>query len=123
MHIVQEVGQATYVIRGYAPGEIRINEVRYTQSLIITPNQLDLTWQPKDHTRLELTDLMPVLPFEPEVILLGSGQRLRFPDQEIVRFFYARHIGLEVMDTAAACRTYNILMVEGRTVAGMLIVE
>ena len=64
-----------------------------------------------------------MLELEPEIVLLGSGRRLVFPRQEIFGQVLGRNIGLEIMDTAAACRTFNILAAEGRRVAAALILD
>jgi uncharacterized protein len=73
--------------------------------------------------RIDETDIAPVLELEPEILLLGSGRQLVFPRQEIYGQVLGRNIGLEVMDTAAACRTFNILAAEGRRVAAALILD
>ena len=64
-----------------------------------------------------------VLPFYSEVVLFGSGSRLRFAKPEALRPLIERGIGVETMDTAAACRTYNILVSEGRSVVAALVIE
>ena len=72
---------------------------------------------------LQAADLEPVLALRPELLLIGSGVRQEFPDQALFRALYESRIGFEIMDTAAACRTYNVLVAEGRDVAAALIVE
>jgi len=71
---------------------------------------------------LTASDLEPVLALRPEVLLLGSGPRQVFPAPELLAQLYAARIGFEVMDTGAACRTYNVLVGEGRAVAAALII-
>ena len=68
-------------------------------------------------------DLVPVLELQPEVLLIGSGPRQKFPDRGTLAALYESRIGFEIMDTGAACRTYNVLVAEGRSVAAALIVE
>lgn len=90
-------------------------------SCIITPQHLVRDWPPQRVAELLPTHLDQVLALQPEVILLGSGPRLQWPAVDLIKHCYAQGIGLEVMDTAAACRTYNILMYEGRSVAAALL--
>ena len=69
-----------------------------------------------------MADLEPLLGLAPEVVLLGTGARQHFPDAQVLRILHQQRIGVEVMDTSAACRTYNVLVTEGRSVAAALIV-
>jgi uncharacterized protein len=71
---------------------------------------------------LTAADLEPVLALQPEVLLLGSGVRQVFPPHELLARLYAARVGFEVMDTGAACRTYNVLVGEGREVAAALLI-
>jgi Uncharacterized conserved protein len=112
---------ASNIIHGYAPGEVKINDEVITRSLVVMPEQLIRDWPPQQMEELSETHLEVVAALEPEVVLLGTGKRLTFPPAKFTAFFLARGIGLEVMDTAAACRTYNILMAEDRKVAAALL--
>jgi uncharacterized protein len=123
LNITQEFGTGGHVIRGYSQGSIRINERSYTRSLIVTPNQLRPDWQPQTLTELSQAHLDPIIELKPEVVLLGVGARLRFPGSGVMGYFRGRGIGMEVMTTAAACRTYNLLMSEGRAVAAALLIR
>jgi uncharacterized protein len=109
-----------YVIDAYAAGSVSINERRYTRSLVVSPSDLDPDWPPQRLEELEVEHMQALLALEPEIVILGTGERLRFPPPELRRVFAERGIGLEVMDTAAACRTYNIIALEGRRVAAGL---
>jgi uncharacterized protein len=91
-----------------------------TSSTIITPNAVIQDWQPTTPAQLAAAHLQQVLEFQPEIILLGTGRRLRFPAAEIIQQCHTAGTGIEVMDTGAACRTYNILAAEGRRVAAAL---
>lgn len=113
---------AAYLIRRYEPGRITINDETVTASVVLTPETLLRDWPPSRFEDLERTHLDAVLELEPEVVLLGTGESQRFPSRDIMLTLLERGIGIEVMDTAAACRTYNILMGEGRRVAAALIV-
>jgi len=119
--MIQDLGGANHLITGYEPGVVQVNETRYHTSLIVTPEHLDTEWVPDHFGELDLGCFQGLLEDPPEVVLLGTGGRLRFPPREILMAFRNREIGFEVMDTGAACRTYNILMAEGRPVAAALL--
>lgn len=112
-----------HVVRAYGPGVLRIGERSYDASLIVTATALIERWRPRRMEDLALDDLEPVLVLQPEVLLIGSGQRQKFPDRAILTSLYRARVGFEIMDTGAACRTYNVLVAEGRNVAAALIVE
>ena len=111
-----------HVVRGYAPGLLRIGERQIDRSVVVSARRLIDDWRPQRIDELTAADLDPVLALEPEVLLLGSGARQVFPAPELLARLYAAHIGFEVMDTGAACRTYNVLVGEGREVAAALII-
>lgn len=112
-----------HVVRGYGPGVLRIGDRSYDASLIVTATTLIEHWRPRRMAELALDDLEPVIALQPEVLLVGSGQRQVFPDRAILAALYRARVGFEIMDTGAACRTYNVLVAEGRKVAAALIVE
>jgi len=111
-----------YVVRGYAPGQLRIGEREFVRSVVVAADTLIEDWPPQRIGELNAADLEPVLALKPQVLLLGSGARQVFPSPELLAQLYAARIGFEVMDTAAACRTYNVLVGEGRDVAAALII-
>lgn len=117
---LQRAGEQ-HLISAYAPGSITVNETRYERSLVVAPDWLIPDWGPRDLSDLETDHFAEILTHQPEILLLGTGKNLRFPAPELLKPFPARQIGVEVMDTAAACRTYNILMGENRQVAAALI--
>lgn len=119
MQINQEYGSG-HRIRAYQPGQVRIDETTYERSIIVSQDELVVNWPPQSLDDLEGGHLQAILDLEPEVILLGSGVRQRFPEREILQQIMQTGIGVEVMETGAACRTYNILMAEGRRVAAAL---
>jgi Uncharacterized conserved protein len=110
------------LVRGYGPGQLRIGETTHTTGVILTATTVIGPWRPATAEDIGADDLAPLLDLEPEIVLLGTGQRQHFPDPEVLRALYARRIGVEVMDTSAACRTFNLLVAEGRPVAAALIV-
>lgn len=112
--------QAHYQIRAFEPGRIQINEMILTHNLIITPTELITDWHPTI-TPLEKTDFDFFLTFKPDILLIGTGQKLIFPSIEIYGHLINLGIGIEFMNTSAACRTYNALTAENRHVAAGLI--
>ena len=121
MQISLDPGSATHRIVEYGPGFILINEQRVESSLILMPEQLVRDWPPQEFDDLRDAHLETVARLKPELVVLGTGERQRFPDSTVLRPLMETGIGFEVMDTTAACRTYNILMAEGRGVAAALL--
>ena len=111
-----------HVVRGYSPGALRIGEQEFSRSVIVSATTLITDWRPQRMDELTAADLEPVLALQPEVLLLGSGVRQVFPPHELLARLYAARVGFEVMDTGAACRTYNVLVGEGREVAAALLI-
>jgi uncharacterized protein len=111
-----------YLIRSYGAGFVHVNETRHTHNLIISPQTLKTVWPMERIENLSLELLEPALALEPEVLLIGSGTALIFPPARLVADLLSRRIGLEVMNTASACRTYNILATDGRHVVAALVV-
>ena len=110
-----------YSIRDYGSGWITVNDQNIRRSVIITPERLVLDWPPQTFAELDETYLAMILTLEPEIVLLGTGRRQQFPHPRLTQALLAQGIGVEVMDTAAACRTYNVIMLEGRRVAAALL--
>jgi len=105
---------------GYGPGFVLVNDERHQTSLIVMPEHLQ-PWDARDFSSLEAAHFGPIVALKPEVVLLGTGDKLRFPHPSLTRAFAEARIGIEVMDLQAACRTYNILMAEERKVAAALL--
>lgn len=110
-----------YLITGYGANFIEINKQHYAQNLIVMANKLTLDWPATDFASLSEKHFTQMIDLKPEVVLLGTGEKHQFLHPKIVQNLTAQGIPLECMTTAAACRTYNILMSEGRNVAAMLI--
>jgi uncharacterized protein len=105
---------------GYGEGFVMVNGQRHERSLIVTPERV-VPWAAASFDRLEEGDFQPVLELAPEILLIGTGPRQRFPHPRLTRALAAQRIGVEAMDLQAACRTYNILMAEERRVAAALL--
>jgi uncharacterized protein len=112
---------AAYVIRAYGAGSVTVNARVVRRSVIVMPQQLVADWPPQRFEELEESHFEGLAALQPELVILGTGARQRFPHPRLTRALAARGIGVEVMDTAAACRTYNIVMAEGRRVAAALL--
>lgn len=121
MRIQLEAGGNANLIRQYTPGRIVVNQGIYTRSLIVQPGRIIADWPPQTFEELAAVHLELLAGLEAEVVLLGTGRRLRFPRAALLAPLAAAGVGWEVMDTGAACRTYNILMGEGRKVAAALL--
>jgi uncharacterized protein len=122
MHIQLDTsGPRTNLIRSYAPGLVLVNDTRYLASLVVLPERILPDWPPQAFEALAVEHFDLLAGLELEVLLLGTGRRLRFPPPELLAPLTRAGIGCEVMDTGAACRTYNILMSEGRRVAAALL--
>lgn len=105
-----------YSLRGVNSDGVLVNENRLATSFILSPHELIPGWRPRSVQELLPADLDPVLALEPTVVLLGSGASLRFPAAEVMAACLTRGIGIEVMDNAAAARTFNVLATEARRV-------
>jgi len=123
MHFVQEDFASELLIRAYEPGRIRVGSSQYTCNLIVTTERVLENWQPQGFEDLDATCIGALAELGPEVLLIGTGERLRFPPPDCTGSLLARGIGVEIMDTAAACRTFNILLSEGRRVAAALLLR
>jgi uncharacterized protein len=121
MRLHLEHDSTAYSIRAYDQGYVRINDQEVRRSVVVMPQQLVTDWPPQHFAALEVAHFEALLALQPEIVLLGTGGRQRFPAPGLLRPLLGQRIGVEVMTTAAACRTYNIIMAEGRQVAAALL--
>ncbi|MGQ0429601.1 MAG: Mth938-like domain-containing protein [Gammaproteobacteria bacterium] len=98
-------------------GAVQLRDARYTASLIVTRDARIERWRHPALEQMTIEDFAPLLPLAPDIVLLGTGASQRLPPPALIAAFAARGIGLEAMDNAAACRTYNLLLSEFRAVA------
>jgi uncharacterized protein len=109
------------LISHLGPDGIRIGELAVNSSCIVSAFELICDWPVRTVQGLDRDALVPALAMGPEILILGTGERIQFPASALYAELAGRGIGLEVMDTAAACRTYNVLVNEDRPVVAALI--
>ena len=108
-------------ITGYGEGYVMVNQARHERTVVVLPHLLITDWAASTFEALTADHLAALLPLDAEIILLGTGLALRFPNAEIMAPLIRARVGYEVMDVHAACRTYNILVSEERKVAAALL--
>ncbi|WP_281718049.1 Mth938-like domain-containing protein [Pandoraea apista] len=123
MKLHQDPLQALNTVTGYGPGYVEVNKVRHEQSVIIAPEGEILAWPVSRFDALEPSHFENLRALDPEVVIFGSGARLRFAHPRLTSTLTSTRIGVDSMDTQAACRTYNILMSEGRRVVLAVLIE
>ncbi len=117
MRFAEDDKDGLYRVRAYAPGQVTVNDEVLTHSLVVSSDKLIRDWPPQSIEELAPAHLQAAVDLQPEVLILGTGANLRFPHPSLIADLQAQGIGVEVMDTAAACRTYNVLVNEQRRVA------
>ena len=118
LHRSEAIGKNA--ITGYGEGYVLVNHARHERTFVVLPDQLITDWAASTFEALTADHLAALLSLEAEIILLGTGPRLRFPQAEILTPLIRARVGYEIMDVHAACRTYNILASEERKVAAAL---
>lgn len=120
MKVSLDTGTASHLIKAYGAGSIQINETVYHRDLIVMPESIEPEWASAPITELTTDHFAAVQAYAPEILLLGTGETQIFPPARLMAELGRQGMCLEVMDTAAACRTYNVLMSEDRRVAAAL---
>jgi uncharacterized protein len=120
LHLAQNSRRNAFT--AYGEGYVAVNGVRYETSLIVMPDGIAEDWKVQNLEALVHANIEDLAALKPELVLLGTGDVLRFPNPRLLVTLTHAGIGAEVMDTRAACRTYNILAEEGRNVAAALII-
>lgn len=110
-------------VTAYDDTGVEINAIRYTHSLVVLPEVAPVLWRPTSFDGLTEEDFAQVDATQPDVVIVGTGARQRFVHPRLTASLTSRRVGVECMDNQAACRTYNILMAEGRKVALALIFD
>jgi uncharacterized protein len=122
LHLNTDAGQLLFT--GYGDDHVLINDQRFDASLLLTGRGIEVApWAGLDFTALTAAHFEWIAGRELDILLLGTGTRLRFPHPSLTRALVDAQIGLEVMDIGALCRTYNILAAEGRSVGAAVLIE
>ena len=108
-------------IARHGPEGVAVNGIEYTQSVIVPWTGAVQPWHAAGFESLVASHFARLAACKPELVIFGSGARLRFPPAALLRPLIEAGIGVETMDTAAACRTYNVLLAEGRSVVAALV--
>ena len=119
-HLEKAEGQNLFT--GYGDGYVAINHQRFERAVLVAPELAVQEWNAPAFDALTAAHFEALLQLKPEIVIFGTGAALRFPRPELTRALATARVGLEVMDTKAACRTYNILMAEGRQVLAAVLV-
>ena len=119
LHLAKAAGQNLFT--GYGDNYVSVNQLSYEKSLIVMPESLIENWDAATFDDLNNAHFEFILSLKPEIVLLGTGKNLRFPKPSLTQALTRAQIGIEIMDIYATCRTYNILMAEGRKVAAAVI--
>jgi uncharacterized protein len=115
--------EGSNAIARHGPGGVIVAGIEHTRSVIVPWQGEVLPWEVARFEQLSAVHFEPLAARAPELVIFGSGARLRFPHPSLIRALIERRIGVETMDTAAACRTYNVLLGEGRAVIAALLFE
>jgi uncharacterized protein len=118
LHLNQDPGLQLF--SGYGAGFVAVNGVRYETCVLVSP-QAVVEWSVTGLEALTPADFGFIESLKPEIVILGTGAAQRFPRPELARALAAAGVGVEVMDSRAACRTYNILATEGRKVVAAIL--
>ena len=120
-HVSDAAGQNRFT--GYGEGYVSVNHQRFEHSIVVSPSHDVARWDVAGFEALTAADFEKLLELSPEIVIVGTGDTLRFPHPQVTSGLVTRSIGVEVMDTRAACRTYNILIAEGRAVVAALLID
>jgi uncharacterized protein len=120
MRLSAEFSGPPNAVRAYDRGYIVVNEQYIRRSVILTPERIVSDWPPQTFAELLPEHLQVLAELNLEVVLLGTGERQQWPPSPWVQPLLLQRIGVEAMATAAACRTFNFLLAEGRRVGAAL---
>ena len=123
MKLHSDSTQQYQTVTGYDASGVEINAEHFNHSLLVMPETPPRPWDVTRFEDLQAAHFEQIAADAPDVVILGTGERQRFVHPRLVASLSARHIGVESMDSQAACRTYNVLMGEGRKVTLALIID
>ncbi|MDE2428938.1 MAG: Mth938-like domain-containing protein [Burkholderiales bacterium] len=115
--------QQYQTVTAYDKDSVEFNAIQFRHSLIVLPEVKPAAWPVSHFDQLTASHFEQVAACQPDVVILGTGHQQRFIHPRLIQQLTEKRIGVECMDNQAACRTYNILMAEGRKVALALIME
>ena len=110
------------LIQAYRRGELIINERKINCSVVITPDEI-IEWDPQHFSAITAEHIDQLASYQPEIVIMGTGERQQFPAPQITAGLLSQGIGVEIMNTDAACRTFNVLSSEDRRVIAAVILE
>ena len=113
----------SHAVTHLGKGYVQISGQRYEQNVMLSKDQIQPAWGPDGLAGLRVEDVAQLLTWHPEIVLIGTGDRLHFPSPSVLRPLIEAGIGYEIQDTANACKTFNVLLSEGRRVVAGLIIE
>ncbi len=117
-----ETAKNRKLVNTYGKGFIEIGLQRVETGLFLHESELIFDWMETDSKTLSVESFTPILDKKPSILILGTGPKLVFPEPRVIAGLFKHGIVLETMDTSAACRTYNVLASEGRSVAAALMI-
>ena len=120
MKLHRDQGAGLQLFSGYGEGYVAVNHVRYASCVVVSPQAVS-EWQVSGFDALTAADFGFIDRLNPEILILGTGAAQRFPPPALARALAATGVGVEIMDSRAACRTYNILATEGRRVVAAIL--
>ena len=123
MHFTEDLPSGNYIINEYTAKTVTINKQCYRKSLYISANTLIEDISLVSSAELSQENVQFIVDLKPELLILGSGETLDFPPAEVIALFASQQIGFEVMDHAAACRTFAILSAEQRKVGALFLIK
>jgi uncharacterized protein len=122
MKFTPETGQGN-TIESFVPGEIRLRNEIIHSHVIISQDKVLPDWQPAAIDQLSIADFQPALDLNPDIILFGTGRVQQFPSVTFMTEILQMGVAIEVMQTDAACRTFNVLIGENRLVVAALLID
>jgi uncharacterized protein len=119
----QREASSEFAITGYTSDSVSVGGVEHRNSLRVSHQAAAAPWPVSNFAEITAVTLSEAMQVQPEIVIIGTGKKLRFPPSDALRPLRDARVGFEVMDTSAACRTYNVLLGEGRQVAALLLIE
>lgn len=123
MELHRDQNASSFAITAYEPGEVCINKTPYSHSLLIHPTQPHTAWRPQNLSELEAVDIIQCLDYQPDLILIGTGAQHHHLPPALLAPLYEKKIGVEVMHSSAACKTFALLSSDQRNVLAAVLIR